>query len=120
MLSLSRCIKAFLQEDPLCPASFLLARRNVGHLVPETQEKDLALVSTSRDPLVTRRIQNCSIMKIQFGFWDDLLGISRQRTKKMTTLVILMLIQGVPIKVQSELRICYRIGPRILSRHLGN
>ncbi|XP_063118813.1 uncharacterized protein LOC134479340 isoform X1 [Rattus norvegicus] len=104
MLSLSRCIKAFLQEDPLCPASFLLARRNVGHLVPETQEKDLALVSTSRDPLVTRRIQNCSIMKIQFGFWDDLLGISRQRTKKMTTLVILMLIQGVPIKVQSELR----------------
>ncbi|XP_063136744.1 uncharacterized protein LOC120099615 [Rattus norvegicus] len=90
------------EKDPLCPASFLLARHSVGHLVPETREKDL--IRTSGDPLVTRRIQNCRIMKIHFGFRDDLLGISRQKTKKMTTLVILMLIQGVPIKVQSELR----------------
>ncbi|XP_076769082.1 uncharacterized protein LOC143443409 isoform X2 [Arvicanthis niloticus] len=35
MLSLSRRIKALLQKDPVCAASFLLAGGCAGHLVPK-------------------------------------------------------------------------------------
>uniref|UniRef100_UPI00402B5D6F zinc finger protein 431-like isoform X3 n=1 Tax=Arvicanthis niloticus TaxID=61156 RepID=UPI00402B5D6F len=54
-----RCIKALLQKDPACTTSFLLAGGSAGHLVPKPGNLNLIIVSTSEDPSIQRRIQNC-------------------------------------------------------------